>query len=87
MTAGEIRNAVEPWATDVNMVKAITRCGMGYCQGRICGPLAEAIVAASLDRPPGSVGSFHARAPIKPIPARALAGYAQAPDGRRDFAA
>ena len=32
----------------LNMVKALTRCGMGYCQGRICGSVVQALVARRL---------------------------------------
>ena len=67
VTAGEIRAACRPWGSDVNFVKGATRCGMGYCQGRICGSVVEDLVAAALGRAPGTVGHFHVRAPLKPI--------------------
>lgn len=77
VSAAEIRNAAAAWAPDVNMVKAVTRCGMGYCQGRICGPAVQSLVAASVKRAAHEVGSFRVRAPLKPVPAGALATYAE----------
>jgi len=39
VTAGSVREAVsELGATDLRTVKLLTRAGMGWCQGRICGP-------------------------------------------------
>lgn len=38
VTAGAVRRAVtERGATDVRQVKQLTRAGMGWCQGRVCG--------------------------------------------------
>lgn len=39
VTVGEVRLATEVLAAaDPRAVKSFTRCGMGWCQGRICGP-------------------------------------------------
>ncbi|MEV8593954.1 FAD-dependent oxidoreductase [Streptomyces sp. NPDC052012] len=38
VTAGEIRAAVGLGAADTRSVKLLTRAGMGWCQGRMCGP-------------------------------------------------
>lgn len=67
VTAGEIRAACRPWGCDVNAIKGATRCGMGYCQGRICGSVVEDLVAGALGMAPGTVGHFHVRAPLKPL--------------------
>jgi NADPH-dependent 2,4-dienoyl-CoA reductase/sulfur reductase-like enzyme len=43
---GAVREAVtELGATDARTVKLLTRAGMGWCQGRICGPAVAAITA------------------------------------------
>lgn len=52
---------------DVNRVKAITRCGMGRCQGRYCGPALQEIVAAQTASPIADVGRLRGQAPVKPI--------------------
>ena len=75
--AREIRAAALAWGANVNFVKGITRCGMGYCQGRVCGPLVEDVTAAALGVPAGSVDSFHVRAPIKPVTVRDLASLTE----------
>jgi NAD(P)H-nitrite reductase large subunit len=74
VTAGEIRQAVRLGAVGPNQVKAFTRCGMGPCQGRICGPIVSPLIADTLGRPIGSIGCWRPRAPYKPISVGALAG-------------
>ena len=76
VTAGAIRAAVKPWGANVNFVKGATRCGMGYCQGRICGSVVEALVARQLALPPGSVDCFRPREPLKPLRVQDLAALA-----------
>ena len=47
-----IRHAVETLgATDIRSVKLLTRTGMGWCQGRICGAGAACLVARLAGRP------------------------------------
>ncbi|MBV0891909.1 NAD(P)/FAD-dependent oxidoreductase [Paracoccus sp. Z118] len=70
VTAGEIRKAVSSTAgpVEINRVKAITRCGMGRCQARFCGPTLQELTAAASGRPVESVGRLRAQAPLRPIP-------------------
>lgn len=75
--AREVRAAAREWGANVNFIKGVTRCGMGYCQGRICGPLVEAITADTLGVPAGSVDAFHVRAPLKPMTVRELASLVE----------
>lgn len=71
ITAGAIRRtATERDAREVNRLKALTRTGMGRCQGRVCGHAAAEILARAEDRPVESVGRLRGQAPIKPIPLR-----------------
>ena len=67
--AGDIRAALGAGLIppELNRVKAITRCGMGRCQGRICGPALQEIVAAQSGGPVATVGRLRSQAPIKPI--------------------
>lgn len=71
--AGEIRSAMDAdlGPVEVNRVKAITRCGMGRCQGRICGPVLQELVAAHAGLPIAEVGRLRGQAPVKPIPVSA----------------
>ncbi|AWN45942.1 FAD/NAD(P)-binding oxidoreductase [Methylobacterium terrae] len=71
ITAGAIRRtAAERDAREVNRLKALTRTGMGRCQGRVCGHAAAEILARALDVPVEAVGRLRGQAPIKPIPLR-----------------
>jgi NADPH-dependent 2,4-dienoyl-CoA reductase/sulfur reductase-like enzyme len=75
--AGELRASLraEFGPTEVNRLKAITRCGMGRCQGRFCGLAAAELTADALNVPLEEVGRLRVQAPIKPIPlAISLAG-------------
>jgi NADPH-dependent 2,4-dienoyl-CoA reductase/sulfur reductase-like enzyme len=67
--AGDIRAALGAGLIppELNRVKAITRCGMGRCQGRMCGPALQEIVAAQSGAPVATVGRLRTQAPIKPI--------------------
>ena len=73
VTAGAIRRAARLGASGPNQVKAFTRCGMGPCQGRICGPIVGALIADTLGRPIADAGTWRPRAPYKPISVGALA--------------
>jgi NAD(P)H-nitrite reductase large subunit len=64
----EIGAAVAAGARDIRAVKALTRCGMGYCQGRICGPLVQYALSAATGRPLADVGDLHTRPVLTPVP-------------------
>jgi len=72
VTRAEISNAVRLGADTIDAVKALTRCGMGNCQGRVCGPVAAALVAQETGRTRAEVGQFRVRPPVFPIPFSAL---------------
>ncbi len=74
VTAGEIRNVIAEGITSINEIKALTRLGMGPCQGRMCMPIIAEMVSIETKRPVEEVGFFAPRPPIKPIP---LAGVAR----------
>jgi NADPH-dependent 2,4-dienoyl-CoA reductase/sulfur reductase-like enzyme len=69
VTAGELRRGVaDGGADEMNRLKALTRVGMGRCQGRMCGVAAAEILAHATGQPVQQVGRFRGQAPIKPIP-------------------
>jgi len=68
ITAGELRAAARDGAPEVNRAKALTRVGMGRCQGRVCGPPAAEVLAAALDLDVEQVGRLRGQMPVKPIP-------------------
>ena len=74
VTVAQIRRAARLGAQGPNQAKSFTRCGMGPCQGRICGPIVSAVMADTLGKPIAEIGTYRPRAPYKPITLRALAG-------------
>jgi len=73
VSVGRVRRAMRLGAQGPNQLKAFTRCGMGPCQGRICGPVVAAIAADVLGKPIAEIGTYRPRAPFKPITVGALA--------------
>ena len=78
VTAGQIRRAVRLGAPGPNQLKAFTRCGMGPCQGRLCGPTVSGVIADARGVLIAAVGTYRPRAPYKPVTVGALAGMAAA---------
>jgi NADPH-dependent 2,4-dienoyl-CoA reductase/sulfur reductase-like enzyme len=73
ITAGALRTAAtQRGAHDVNRLKALTRIGMGRCQGRVCGHAAAEILARSLKTDIAAAGRLRGNPPIKPIPVGGL---------------
>jgi NADPH-dependent 2,4-dienoyl-CoA reductase/sulfur reductase-like enzyme len=75
VTIGEVREVLRMpnGPTEVNRVKAATRCGMGRCQGRFCGAACAELVATELGREAQPLDRLRAQPPIKPLPFAALA--------------
>jgi NADPH-dependent 2,4-dienoyl-CoA reductase/sulfur reductase-like enzyme len=73
ITMGEIRDQLEHGFKTMNGIKKATRSGMGYCQGRICGPIVSDIIGANRQQPPSEVGIPSARTPVKMVSLGALA--------------
>ncbi|WGS47289.1 NAD(P)/FAD-dependent oxidoreductase (plasmid) [Burkholderia sp. JSH-S8] len=86
--AGTLRRCIRGGeAREINRLKALTRVGMGRCQGRMCGDAAARVLAAETGQPLADVGRLRAQPPVKPFPiAAALAGddVAAIPDEARD---
>jgi len=69
-------------ATDARTVKLLTRCGMGWCQGRICGEAVTGIVAARCGTTPDP--GWNSRPVAVPITLDALAAGHSAPPPEPD---
>jgi len=67
VTAGDIREAVALGAMGPNQLKSFTRCGMGPCQGRMCGLTAAELIAEANGETVKNVGYYRIRPPIKPV--------------------
>ncbi len=69
VTAGTLRAAVHgTGAHELNRLKALTRVGMGRCQGRMCGAGAAEVLAHACGAGPDAVGRLRGQPPVKPIP-------------------
>lgn len=65
VTAGDIRQAVEEGCREPNEIKALTRCGMGHCQGRMCGGALAEIIAGEFNIEPEHLRPLNIRAPVR----------------------
>jgi NAD(P)H-nitrite reductase large subunit len=69
ITAGALRDAARGKdAGEVNRLKALTRIGMGRCQGRVCGHASAELLARARGVAVESVGRLRGQPPVKPIP-------------------
>ena len=67
----ELEAAADVGARDLNQLKHFTRCGMGPCQGRMCGEAAAELLARRVGSRE-AVGIWTARVPLRPVPMAAL---------------
>ncbi|HEY9065858.1 MAG TPA: (2Fe-2S)-binding protein, partial [Burkholderiaceae bacterium] len=69
VSAGTLRACVRETGTrELNRLKALTRIGMGRCQGRLCAPAAARLLADAAGRALHEVGRLRGQAPVKPLP-------------------
>ncbi len=70
ISAGDLRAALRAdfGPTEVNRLKAITRCGMGRCQGRFCALAAAELTAHARGVPLEAVGRLRVQPPVRPLP-------------------
>jgi len=69
VSAGELRRAaLTLGASEINRAKALTRVGMGRCQGRYCGLTATTVLAAAAKVPVEQVTGLRPQGPVKPVP-------------------
>ncbi|MFD2237148.1 NAD(P)/FAD-dependent oxidoreductase [Aureimonas populi] len=74
VTGGQIRDAVKALnITGPNQLKSFLRCGMGPCQGRLCGLTVSETIAEARCVSAETVGYYRLRAPVKPITLAELA--------------
>lgn len=67
VTAGELRSFVALGCAGPNQAKSFGRCGMGPCQGRMCGLTVTEVIAKARGVSAAEVGYYRIRPPIKPI--------------------
>jgi hypothetical protein len=67
VNAGSIRKLVSIGQTTPGMVKALTRTGMGPCQGRMCSCSLSEIIASETHQDITKVGTHNIRPPVRNI--------------------
>ena len=82
VTRAKIDEAAAAGAGTINQLKHFTRCGMGPCQGRMCGDAAGALLANARGIGVADLGFATGRIPLRPVPMDAILGdfdYADIP--------
>ncbi|OYU48547.1 MAG: FAD/NAD(P)-binding oxidoreductase [Rhizobiales bacterium PAR1] len=69
----EIEAAIAAGASEVNQLKHFSRCGMGPCQGRMCGDTVAGLVALHAGSREAA-GYWTGRPPLRPVPLSMLLG-------------
>ena len=67
VTAGQVREMARLGCEGPNQMKAFLRCGMGPCQGRLCGLTVSELIAEERGTSPAEIGYYRLRPPVKPI--------------------
>lgn len=77
VTAQQVIDTVKLGCSGPNQMKSFLRCGMGPCQGRLCGLTVTELIARERGVSPGEVGHYRLRFPVKPITLGELAALPQ----------
>jgi thioredoxin reductase len=77
ITMGTIKKAIRQDFVTSGGIKKATRCGMGRCQGRICGTIISDIIMALTNKTPEETGPSLSRAPVKNIAIRSFLDHPQ----------
>lgn len=65
LTLGDIKSAIGKGTIEMNELKRLTRMGMGRCQGRMCAPAVQEIIARQTQTPAAEIQYLNQRPPIK----------------------
>jgi len=77
ITAQQVSEMAMQGATGPNQMKIFLRCGMGPCQGRLCGLTVTEIIARQRGATPEQTGYYRLRFPTKPVTLGELAAMPQ----------
>lgn len=79
VTAGDIAATLTIGPEGPNQMKSFLRCGMGPCQGRMCGLTVTELIARGRGVSPDVAGYFRLRPPVKPITLAEIASLPATP--------
>ncbi|WP_109315428.1 NAD(P)/FAD-dependent oxidoreductase [Pseudovibrio ascidiaceicola] len=74
-TMGQLRAGFEQGAKEPNALKALTRCGMGPCQGRQCGHTVSELLADWQNKPVSDIGYYRLRSPQRLLSVEELSQF------------
>jgi bacterioferritin-associated ferredoxin len=77
VTARQVEEVIARGCPGPNQLKALLRCGMGPCQGRLCGLTVTEMIAEARGQSPAEIGHYRLRPPVKPITVAELASLPQ----------
>ena len=77
MTARQVLAAAALGCPGPNQLNSFLRCGMGPCQGRLCGLTVSELLAKARGLSPAAIGYYRLRPPVKPITLEELASLPQ----------
>jgi bacterioferritin-associated ferredoxin len=77
VTAQQITETVALGCPGPNQMKSFLRCGMGPCQGRLCGLSVTELIADARGVSPQDIGYYRLRPPVKPVSVGELASMAE----------
>jgi bacterioferritin-associated ferredoxin len=83
VTGAQVAEAAKLGATGPNQLKAWLRCGMGPCQGRMCGLTVTETIAAARGALPAEVGYLRLRTPVRPVTLAQVAALPRSEAERR----
>ncbi|VFR47503.1 Opine oxidase subunit A [plant metagenome] len=75
VSAGAVREMADLGCAGPNQAKFFSRCGMGPCQGRLCGIPVSQLLAQRAGLTIDQVGAYQIRAPLKPLPLSLIASF------------
>jgi NADPH-dependent 2,4-dienoyl-CoA reductase/sulfur reductase-like enzyme len=67
VTARQVFETIAIGCEGPNQMKSFLRCGMGPCQGRLCGLTVTELIAEARGVSPAEVGHYRLRPPVKPL--------------------
>lgn len=74
-TVADLKKGFELGGREPNQLKSQTRCGMGPCQGRMCGHTVSELLANWRNEPVADVGYYRLRSPMRLVTLQELSQF------------
>jgi hypothetical protein len=80
VTTADVEAAIALGARDLRTAKLLSRAGMGWCQGRVCGYATACLLSRRTGQPLDLIGGAH-RPVAQPVPLGMVADQPPTPEG------